>query len=671
MSVKNLGLIALGGFLVFATAPAAPAQHDLPGKSGATQTDKGNSGTYDRGTQSTESKSGRSTDKQASGVEQNRKDSTTRAEAQSSDNKTTADQKTTAHKSAMSKKGKSATSQSSANGMAKQQVHDVQMALKGQGFYVGPVNGAMNADTMTAIRNYQSHNHLEVTGKLDAQTQSSLGVHGGSAGSGVSQNNTFGSNQGRSSDLTQNQGFSSQQGREKSADMSLSRDDVMQIQRALRDWEYNPGQANGVMSQQTKQAIREFQLLNGLPVTGVADDATKSALLSSQGSHSSDAISQTQQKSDVPTERSKPDASTDSELQSNHSSDNSQSQTSADLNHSESSTDLTAKENKSDQTARMKSDANTDVQSSQSLDQSNQSQSSTDLSTNENKNENKSDDQSARMKGDVSGDVQQNGSQADTQWSQNQTTQDHSGRSDEHHANVDSKTSDKGHDLAKTDTKSDKDKSDTKKVDNDAADRAQKAADVLQELMGTPDKRIPNELLSRAEAIAVIPHVVKGALGIGGRYGKGLVSQRLEGGRWGTPAFIQIGGGSFGAQIGVSATDLVLVFTDSKALDMLAGGKDLKLGVDAGVVAGPIGRSAEAGVNAKLDTAIYAYSRSKGLFAGVALDGAVLDIDNSENKDVYGDTSAKSILSGSTMNSSVRPFMDALQKVMPKKISQK
>jgi lipid-binding SYLF domain-containing protein len=183
------------------------------------------------------------------------------------------------------------------------------------------------------------------------------------------------------------------------------------------------------------------------------------------------------------------------------------------------------------------------------------------------------------------------------------------------------------------------------------------------------DKRIPAELLERAEAIVVIPNMVKGAFGIGGRYGKGVVAKRLERGRWSAPAFVQIGGGSFGAQIGVSSTDLVLVFTDAKALDLLAGGKDLKLGVDASVVAGPIGRSAEAGVNANLETAIYAYSRAKGLFAGVALDGAVLDINDRMNRKVYGaSVTARQILNGSvSANSTVRPFMDTMEKVMPKK----
>jgi len=158
-------------------------------------------------------------------------------------------------------------------------------------------------------------------------------------------------------------------------------------------------------------------------------------------------------------------------------------------------------------------------------------------------------------------------------------------------------------------------------------------------------------------------------LGIGGRYGKGLVSERMNNGTWSAPSMIHIGGGSVGAQLGVSSTDLVLVFTDRKALDLLEGGKDLKLGVDAGVVAGPVGRTAEAGVNANLKTGVYAYSRSKGLFAGIALDGAVLTIDKDANQRTYGKAlDAKDILNGKvTTNTAVRPFTDALDKYVPKK----
>jgi len=206
------------------------------------------------------------------------------------------------------------------------------------------------------------------------------------------------------------------------------------------------------------------------------------------------------------------------------------------------------------------------------------------------------------------------------------------------------------------------------KLDSDAQQRLEKAAAVLQDLTQAEDKRVPDALLERAEAVAVIPNMIKGAFGIGGRYGKGVVSRRLPGGSWSSPAFIQIGGGSFGIQIGATSTDLVLIFTDSKGLDLLAKGKDLKLGVDAGVVAGPTGRVAEAGVNANLKSAIYAYSRAKGLFAGVALDGAVIDIDESMNKKVYGSvTTVQDILDGHVHMTASDPFVAALERIVPKK----
>src|SRR5215510_14759928 len=213
-----------------------------------------------------------------------------------------------------------------------------------------------------------------------------------------------------------------------------------------------------------------------------------------------------------------------------------------------------------------------------------------------------------------------------------------------------------------------------KKSNGESAERISKAVEVLQDLTAAKDKRIPNDLLERAEAIAVVPNMVKGAFGIGGRYGKGVISQRLPDGRWSPPSFLEIGGGSFGAQLGVSSTDLVLVFTDRKALSLLEGGKDLKIGVDASAVAGPIGRSAEAGTNIKLESAIYSYSRSKGLFAGVSLDGAVLNIDKDKNAEVYGaSANARDILNGKiAANATVQPFVNALDKASPKKrISQK
>jgi lipid-binding SYLF domain-containing protein len=178
--------------------------------------------------------------------------------------------------------------------------------------------------------------------------------------------------------------------------------------------------------------------------------------------------------------------------------------------------------------------------------------------------------------------------------------------------------------------------------------------------------------MERATAVAVIPHVVKGAFGIGGQYGKGLVSHRVANGRWSTPAFVDIGGGSIGFQIGVQATDLVLVFTNDEGFRGLLDGK-VKLGADASVAAGPLGRKAEVATDVLLKSAVFAYSRSKGLFAGVSLDGSALTINDSANSNVYGnDISAQDILLNGKVpsNATVAPFIRVLEKYAPKKISE-
>lgn len=197
------------------------------------------------------------------------------------------------------------------------------------------------------------------------------------------------------------------------------------------------------------------------------------------------------------------------------------------------------------------------------------------------------------------------------------------------------------------------------------AERASNAGAVLGEIMAAPDQDIPEALLKRAVGIAVIPHVVKGAFGIGGQFGKGLVAQKNADGSWGTPVFIDISGGSFGLQIGVEATDLIMVFTNHEGIQPLMKGK-LKLGGDASVAAGPVGRKAEVGTDVLLKSAIYSYSRSKGLFAGVSLDGSVISIDDDANKSVYGNNFTVEKTSSSkpsaAQSSVVGPFTLALQK---------
>jgi lipid-binding SYLF domain-containing protein len=203
---------------------------------------------------------------------------------------------------------------------------------------------------------------------------------------------------------------------------------------------------------------------------------------------------------------------------------------------------------------------------------------------------------------------------------------------------------------------------------SDETARAENAAAVLGEIMEAPDQGIPEALLKKAYGIAVIPHVVKGAFGIGGRYGKGLVAQRNADGGWGTPLFIEIGGGSFGLQIGVEATDVVMVFTNRDGVKPLLKGK-LKLGGDASATAGPVGRNAAAGTDILLKSAIYSYSRSKGLFAGIALDGAVVQLDDDANKAVYGKKSVAADMAngkvGGTAIPAMQPFLLALQKYAP------
>ena len=201
----------------------------------------------------------------------------------------------------------------------------------------------------------------------------------------------------------------------------------------------------------------------------------------------------------------------------------------------------------------------------------------------------------------------------------------------------------------------------------DETERARKAGTVLSEIMGAPDQGIPGDLLEKAHAIAIIPHVIKGAMGIGGRYGKGLIARRNEAGEWTAPAFITIGGGSVGFQIGATATDLVLIFTNEDGLRPLLKGK-FTIGADASVAAGPVGRTASGSTDITLSSAIYSYSRSKGLFAGISLEGASITMDDSANQDVYGGalTGEDILLRNKAQTNRVgRPFIRSLQKFVP------
>ena len=169
----------------------------------------------------------------------------------------------------------------------------------------------------------------------------------------------------------------------------------------------------------------------------------------------------------------------------------------------------------------------------------------------------------------------------------------------------------------------------------DDVSRTRKAALVFKQIMDTPDRGIPHDLLESAKCIAIIPGDVKFALIFGGSYGRGVASCRTAHG-WSAPMFVAIEGGSVGYQIGGSFTDLIMLFMNDHALHSLLSDK-FKLGADASVAAGPVGRKAAASTDLKLNAEILSYSRSKGLFAGVSLDGAVVQADKSGNEALYGD----------------------------------
>lgn len=194
-------------------------------------------------------------------------------------------------------------------------------------------------------------------------------------------------------------------------------------------------------------------------------------------------------------------------------------------------------------------------------------------------------------------------------------------------------------------------------------ERARNAANVLDEIMRTPDQAIPRRMLEDAYAVAVIPSVVKAGLVVGGRHGRGLISVRSPDGTWSNPSFIKLTGGSVGFQAGVQSTDVVLVFRSPRGVDSIVHGK-FTLGADAAVAAGPVGRTATASTDGQLKAEIYSYSRSRGLFAGVALDGAVLSIDNDANAAAYGpNTTPRAVFEGriDTVPAPVVDFRDKLE----------
>ena len=194
----------------------------------------------------------------------------------------------------------------------------------------------------------------------------------------------------------------------------------------------------------------------------------------------------------------------------------------------------------------------------------------------------------------------------------------------------------------------------------DTVDRLQKSVDVLHAIMTTPDKGIPEEVLSNAKCILVVPDLVKGGFIIGGKHGRGVATCRTTDG-WSAPAFVSVGGGSWGLQIGVEGVDLVMLVMNDQGFQHLLSSK-FELTGEGSVAAGPVGRHASAGTDWKMNTEMLTYSRSKGVFAGLTLEGAVVQQDDDSTRAIYGkNMTFRKILSGKASTpKSADAFMKAV-----------
>jgi lipid-binding SYLF domain-containing protein len=195
------------------------------------------------------------------------------------------------------------------------------------------------------------------------------------------------------------------------------------------------------------------------------------------------------------------------------------------------------------------------------------------------------------------------------------------------------------------------------------AERLTSASQVIQEIMSTPDKAIPSSILAGASCVVVIPSYKKAAFVVGAQYGQGVATCRTASGRWSAPVCVQMAGGSFGFQIGGQATDLVMIAMNQEGLqDMLK--NKFKLGADAAASAGPVGRNAAAGTDWKLNAQFLTYSRSKGLFAGINLDGTVVSQNQDDTTALYGSAIPfDTILGGKQVTpAEARPFVRTVAK---------
>lgn len=201
-----------------------------------------------------------------------------------------------------------------------------------------------------------------------------------------------------------------------------------------------------------------------------------------------------------------------------------------------------------------------------------------------------------------------------------------------------------------------------------AQERLRDSAEVFHEIMATPDKGIPQDLIAKAACVVIVPGLKKGAFIVGGQYGKGFAICRHEHAGWGPPAAVRVEGGSFGFQIGGSSTDVVMLIMNESGMRKLDRDK-FTLGADASVAAGPVGRTAAAGTDAYMTAEILSWSRARGLFAGIALNGATLRPDMDDNKELYGErlNSKEILMTNKPVPEAARPLIGELDKYSMRK----
>jgi lipid-binding SYLF domain-containing protein len=197
-------------------------------------------------------------------------------------------------------------------------------------------------------------------------------------------------------------------------------------------------------------------------------------------------------------------------------------------------------------------------------------------------------------------------------------------------------------------------------------ERLAKATQVLNEMQSSRDQNVPAWMLERAYGVVIVPDVIKVGLGLGGRRGNGVLVIRHPNGQWSNPVFVSLTGGSFGLQMGVQSAELMLVFTSRESIEGIVGGK-VTLGADASVAAGPVGRQTAAGTDIGFTAQVYSYSRTKGLFAGIALDGSAVTIDKRSNAAYYNrqDVLASEIIGNKTpAPASAQSFIASLDRML-------